>query len=70
MKVEEVISRVAELCRQHDAQKVILYGSRAKGTALERSDIDIAVSGVKDFDTLSDEVEDFCLLYTSDAADE
>ena len=38
MKVEEVISRVAELCRQHDAQKVILYGSRAKGTALERSD--------------------------------
>lgn len=46
MKVEEVISRVAELCRQHDAQKVILYGSRAKGTALERSDIDIAVSGV------------------------
>ena len=56
MKVEEVISRVAELCRQHDAQKVILYGSRAKGTALERSDIDIAVSGVKDFDTLSDEV--------------
>ena len=53
MKVEEVISRVAELCRQHDAQKVILYGSRAKGTALERSDIDIAVSGVKDFDTLS-----------------
>ena len=54
MKVEEVISRVAELCRQHDAQKVILYGSRAKGTALERSDIDIAVSGVKDFDTLSD----------------
>ena len=22
MKVEEVISRVAELCRQHDAQKV------------------------------------------------
>lgn len=64
MKVEEVISRVAELCRQHDAQKVILYGSRAKGTALERSDIDIAVSGVKDFDTLSDEVEDF--LYSVD----
>ena len=42
MKVEEVISRVAELCRQYDAKKVILYGSRAKGTALERSDIDIA----------------------------
>ena len=66
MKVEEVISRVAELCRQYDAQKVILYGSRAKGTALERSDIDIAVSGVKDFDTLSDEVEDLPTLYSVD----
>lgn len=66
MKVEEVISRVAELCRQYDAQKVILYGSRAKGTALERSDIDVAVSGVKDFDALSDEVEELPTLYSVD----
>ena len=66
MKVEEFIRRVAELCRQYDAKKVILYGSRAKGTALERSDIDIAVSGVKDFDKLSDEVEDLPTLYSVD----
>lgn len=66
MKVEEVIGRVAELCKQYDAQQVILYGSRAKGTALERSDIDIAVSGVKDFDALSDEVEDLPTLYSVD----
>lgn len=66
MKVEEVISRVAELCRQYDAQKVILYGSRAKGTALERSDIDVAVSGVKDFAELSDAVEDLPTLYSVD----
>ena len=45
MKADEVISRVADLCREHGAKKVILYGSRAKGTAGERSDIDIAVSG-------------------------
>ncbi|MEF2870987.1 MAG: nucleotidyltransferase domain-containing protein [Agathobacter rectalis] len=66
MKVEEVISRVAELCRRYDAQKVILYGSRAKGTAVERSDIDVAVSGVKDFDALSDEVEELPTLYSVD----
>ena len=66
MKVEEVISRVAELCRQYDAQKVILYGSRAKGTALERSDIDIAVTGVDDFDMLAEEVEDLPTLYSVD----
>ena len=66
MKVEEVISRVAELCRQQDAQKVILYGSRAKGTALERSDIDIAVSGVNDFDLLVEKIEDLPTLYSVD----
>lgn len=66
MKVEEVISRVEELCRRYDAKKVILYGSRAKGIALERSDIDVAVSGVKDFDALSDEVEELPTLYSVD----
>ena len=33
---------------------------------MERSDIDIAVSGVKEFDTLSDEVEDLPTLYSVD----
>ena len=46
VRTEEVIEEVADLCRQFQAKKVILYGSRAKGTARERSDIDIAVSGV------------------------
>ena len=47
MRVDEVISEVAELCKRFHAKEVILYGSRAKGTARERSDIDIAVSGVE-----------------------
>lgn len=66
MKPEEVISRVAELCREHSAQEVILYGSRAKGTARERSDIDIAVSGVNNFDELAERVEDIPTLYSVD----
>lgn len=57
MKADEVISRVVDLCREYDAKKVILYGSRAKGTAGERSDIDIAVSGVAEFDELLEKVE-------------
>lgn len=40
------------MCNEFQAKEVILYGSRAKGTARERSDIDIAVSGVNDFDLL------------------
>ena len=31
--------------RKHNIQKIILFGSRAKGTNTERSDIDIAVYG-------------------------
>ena len=66
MKAEEVIREIAELCRSFYAKEVILYGSRAKGTARERSDIDIAVSGVEDFDGLVERVEDLPTLYSVD----
>ena len=58
MRAEEVIQAVAELCRHFSAVEVILFGSRAKGTARERSDIDVAVSGVKDFDALAEQIEE------------
>ena len=66
MSPEEVIREVGKLCRKHQAKEVILYGSRAKGTARERSDIDIAVTGVDDFDMLAEEVEDLPTLYSVD----
>ena len=40
--------------------------SSAKGTARERSDIDVAVSGVEDFDLLLSEIDDLPTLYTVD----
>ena len=45
-RITKVITAFAE---KHGIQKVILFGSRARGTHTERSDIDIAVSG-GDFD--------------------
>ena len=66
MRAEEVIEEVADLCRQFQAKKVILYGSRAKGTARERSDIDIAVSGVDNFELLVEKVEELPTLYSVD----
>lgn len=66
MRAEEVIEEVANLCRQFQAKKVILYGSRAKGTARERSDIDIAVSGVDNFELLVEKVEELPTLYSVD----
>lgn len=66
MKVEEVIEIVAKLCRDFGAKKVLLFGSRAKETALERSDIDIAVSGVKEVDLLIQKIDELPTLYSVD----
>ena len=66
MSADEVISQVAELCKKYNAKEVILYGSRAKGTARERSDIDIAVSGAENFDILVEKIEELPTLYSVD----
>ena len=50
MILEEVFRKIIEICRRNGASKVILFGSRAKETARERSDIDIAVCGVYDME--------------------
>ena len=66
MTADEVIKEVAELCRSFGAKKVILYGSRAMGNARERSDIDVAVSGVEDFELLREKVDDLPTLFSVD----
>ena len=66
MTAQEVIQEVAKLCRSFHAREVILYGSRAKGTARERSDIDIAVAGADDFDSLLEKTEELPTLYSID----
>ena len=68
MRVDEVITEITQRCRNYGAQKIILFGSRAKGTATERSDIDIAVSGVASSDIfeLEEALEDIPTLYTID----
>ena len=46
---DRVLRELAAIARQCCTDKVILFGSRARGTHTERSDIDIAVCG-GDFD--------------------
>lgn len=40
-----VLDEICEIARKCDIQKVILFGSRARGDYKERSDIDLAISG-------------------------
>ena len=42
---ERVEKEIIQLAKQYDIQKVILFGSRARGDNCERSDIALAVSG-------------------------
>lgn len=65
-RADEVIKKVAEFCKEFGAREVVLYGSRAKGTAFENSDIDIAVLGAKKFDKLLEKVENLETLYSVD----
>ncbi len=66
MGVEEVLEEIKRICAQHLVREAYLYGSRAKGTSLERSDIDVAVRGVPDFEALFWQVDEIPTLYTID----
>ena len=66
MTADEVIKEIAALCRSFGAKKVIIYGLRVMGNTRERSDIDIAVAGVEDFDLLREKVDDLPTLFTVD----
>lgn len=43
-----IAAQLADLARQYGAQRLVLFGSRARGDHKERSDIDLAVYGMPD----------------------
>lgn len=66
---ERVLKDITTFAKKHDVHKIILFGSRARGTNTERSDIDIAVSG-GDFDAFYWSIkEDVYSLLTFDIVD-
>ena len=69
MQAEEILKEIVRLCEKYGARQAVLFGSRAKGTAQERSDFDIAVSGVQAFEELQEELEDLPTLYSIDLVD-
>ena len=69
MTIENILKNIIDLCAKFSADCVILFGSRAKGTNRERSDIDIAVKGVKDIWELQEKLEEIPTLYKIDLVD-
>ena len=58
MKIEQVYSQIREIAKQHQVEKIVLFGSRARGDHREKSDIDLAIYGCQDFLELSDQLEE------------
>lgn len=44
--MESLYKSISELGKQYSAEKIVLFGSRARGDNREKSDIDIAVFGM------------------------
>lgn len=65
-RVEDDIVRIA---KKSNVKKVILFGSRARGTNSERSDIDLAVSGGNALDFYYDVEEKAHTLLMFDVVD-
>ena len=65
-RVEDDIVRIA---KKNNVKKVILFGSRARGTNSERSDIDLAISGGNALDFYYDVEEKAHTLLMFDVVD-
>ena len=65
-RVEDDIVRIA---KKNNVKTVILFGSRARGTNSERSDIDLAISGGNALDFYYDVEEEAHTLLMFDVVD-
>ena len=56
--IKNVYEQIVEFAKEFNVEKVILFGSRARGTNNEKSDIDMAVYGCNDFEKLKDKIDE------------
>lgn len=66
MTDKEYLENIRMICRRYHAEKVVLFGSRAKGLNGPTSDFDIAVYGVEDTQPIADELDELPTLFSSD----
>ena len=54
---EQVYDQIVTFAREAGTRRVVLFGSRARGTNLPKSDIDIAIEGCPDFAALEERLQ-------------
>ena len=66
---EQVIQEIIQLAKENQVEKVILFGSRARGNFKERSDIDLAICGGNSCHFIFDVDEETSTLLEFDVID-
>lgn len=56
--IENVYRQIVEIAKRNAVQKVVLFGSRARGDNGPKSDIDLAIYGCKNFSILVDQMNE------------
>ena len=56
--IQNVYRQIVEISKKYQVKKVVLFGSRARGTNMPKSDIDLAIYGCADFGDLSDSLNE------------
>lgn len=69
MTFDEIVKDVVRVCKKNNVEHLSLFGSYARGTQTERSDIDFIVYGVKDIETLREEIDEIMTLKKIDIFD-
>lgn len=55
--MDRIYEQIAEIGKKFEVSKIVLFGSRARGKHGEKSDIDLAVYGCKDFGDFTEAIE-------------
>ena len=56
--IDNVYNQIVEFAKELQAEKAVLFGSRARGNNKEKSDIDVAIYGCKQFELLKDRIDE------------
>lgn len=56
--IANVYKQICEIAQRYNVGKIVLFGSRARGTNQQKSDIDLAVYGCSQFAELKDDLNE------------
>ncbi|PWJ71944.1 MULTISPECIES: nucleotidyltransferase family protein [unclassified Fibrobacter] len=62
---DKLLQQIVQFAKKYELSRVVLFGSRARGTNRERSDVDLAVTGknVSDFQFMLEDEADSLLSF-------